>query len=307
MKNIMEDKKLPIEEFKWHLSEEQNITYLRASSVLPVEVSMMGAGLLGSIGIQDIALDLDFGGGCSKLLFRAAVSRGCIALVNDYIPNKDVNKFATFFLNYFCGANIKLQFTSIEEALSHMVASPLKFKCIDEPQLKTLLQICQKVVSPQTPNAQLILLQYIMDFMVSKEHRLRYFQAAWFATKCAKDNLDKLSSFTVVVGDELFEVDINIPKLLELLPTYDVAFNAGLFDKSKLPRKHVISNEEASLLPQQKKIEEHEHELKLKAKLFEWVEDYWCEECNSFGTGWCYYCPDCLYVIHPEHTKDDIK
>jgi len=110
----------------------------------------------------------------------------------------------------------------------------------------------------------------------------------------------------VVVGDELFQVDINIPQLFELLPNYDVAFNSGLFDKTKNPRKHVISNEEAALLPQRKAYKQHEeHELVLKSQLFEWVEDYWCDDCESFGSGWCYYCPECMYIAHPEHLKDE--
>jgi hypothetical protein len=98
MKCHMDNEKLPVEEFKWHTTTEENgVRYLRASAVLPVDYSMMGAGLLGSVGVHDLALDLDFGLGCSKLIFKAAVSRGCIALVDEVIPNKDSKQFATFF------------------------------------------------------------------------------------------------------------------------------------------------------------------------------------------------------------------
>jgi hypothetical protein len=292
---------LPAEEFKWHVSEEEGVRYLRASAVLPVEFSMMGAGLLGSVGVHDLSLDIHFGAGCSRLAFRAAVARGCIALVDDFIPNKDTKQFATFFLNYFCGANLKFQFTSIEEASAHVVASPL-LKIQDE-FVKNLLQVGQKLTSTQYTNAHMELLQLLLDFFGSEKEMLEYFQAAWFATKCAKDNLDHLSSITVVVGDELFQVDLNIPKLLELLPTQEMAFNSGLFDKTNLPRNFIITNEEASTLPMKQHYSDHEHDLELKSQLFDWVEDYWCDACECFGTGWCYYCPECMYIVHPEHLK----
>jgi hypothetical protein len=262
---------------------------------------MMGAGLLGSVGVQDLALDLDFGLGCARLAFKAAVSRGSIALVDDFVSNKDTKQYVTFFLNYFCGSKIRFQFSSVEEAISHFVASNF-LKHQQDAELRNLLLVVQKLVNTQQPNSHLELLQHILDFFVSKPQRLQYFQAAWFATKCAKDNVDKLTSITVVVGDELFEMDINIPKLLDLLPTYDLAFNAGLFEATNFPRKFVLTDEQAAGLPQRKACDQHEeHELILKERLFEWVEDYWCDICDSFGSRWCYSCPDCMFIVHPEH------
>jgi len=307
MKSHMDNQKLPVEEFKWHTTEENDVRYLRASAVLPVEFSMMGAGLLGSVGVHDLALDLDFGLGCSRLTFKSAVSRGCIALVDDFIPNKDTKQFATFFLNYFCGAKLKFQFSSVEEAMTHFAASNF-IKNHQDAELKNLVLVGQKLVNSQRSDSHLELLQHILDFFVSKPQRLQYFQAAWFATKCAKDNIERLTSITVVVGDELFEVDINIPKLFELLPNYEVAFNSGLFDKTDLPRKFVLSAGQAELLPQRKAYAGHEeHELILKNQLFEWLEDYWCDECDSFGSLWCYYCPECMYIVHPEHVINSVE
>jgi len=300
MKSQMDSEKLPVEEFQWHTTQEGYVKYLRASAVLPVEFSMMGAGLLGSVGVHDLSLDFDFGLGCARLAFKAAVSRGSIALVDDFVSNKDTKQFVTFFLNYFCGSKVRFQFSSVEEAISHLVASNF-LKNQNDAELRNLLLVAQKLVNTQQPNSHLDLLQHILDFFVSKPGRLRYFQAAWFATKCAKDNVDKLTSITVVVGDELFEVDINIPKLLELLPSYELAFNSGLFDTTNFPRKHVLTDEEASRLEQRKTYHDHEHELILKPQLFEWVEDYWCDECDNFGSRWCYCCPDCMYIVHPEH------
>jgi len=262
---------------------------------------MMGAGLLGSVGVQDLALDLDFGLGCAKLAFKAAVSRGSIALVDDFVSNKDTKQFVTFFLNYFCGSKIRFQFSSVEEAISHLVASNF-LKHQQNTELRNLFLVLQKLFNTQQPNSYLELLQHVLDFFVSKPQRLQYFQAAWFATKCAKDNVDKLTSITVVVGDELFEMDINIPKLLELLPAYELAFNAGLFDTTAFPRKFVLTDAQAAGLPERKAYADHEeHELVLKQQLFDWVEDYWCDACDSFGSRWCYYCPDCMYIVHPEH------
>jgi len=97
-------------------------------------------------------------------------------------------------------------------------------------------------------------------------------------------------------------MDINIPKLLELLPAYELAFNAGLFDTTAFPRKFVLTDAQAAGLPERKAYADHEeHELVLKQQLFDWVEDYWCDACDSFGSRWCYYCPDCMYIVHPEH------
>jgi len=184
--------------------------------------------------------------------------------------------------------------------MTHFAASNF-IKNHQDPELKNLVLVGQKLVNSQRSDTHLELLQHILDFFVSKPQRLQYFQAAWFATKCAKENLEKLSSIIVVVGDELFEIDINIPKLFELLPNYETAFNSGLFDKTDLPRKFIISDQEAARLQQRKAYRGHEHELILKNQLFEWVEDYWCDECDSFGSFWCYYCPECMYIVHPEH------
>jgi len=179
------------------------------------------------------------------------------------------------------------------------------FLKIKDEYVKNLLTIAQKITCDTHVGAHVELADHILSFMGSELDLLQFFQAAWFATKCAKDNLEDISKMTVVVGDELFEIDLKFPKLFEIFPSTEKAENMGLLDRGKLQRAFVLTNEEAEKYPKTKQWEGHEeHELELKERFFGWVEDYWCEECDAFGSGWCYMCQECGVVIHPEHLKE---
>jgi len=304
MQTRIEEEKLPIHEFKWHVTEENGEKFMRATIFLPEEFSVMGAGLLGSLGDHDLGMKMEFGGGCSHLSFKAACARGCSSgMTDDFVVNKDAKQFRQSFLSYFCGANLKFQFTSVEEAVYHEVASPLLK--IQDNFVKKLLEDGQKITrSTKEKNSHLKLLQHVLEYFGKNQDLLGYFKAVWEAIKYGKVNLDHLSVITVLVGNELYQVDFKDPHLLELLPTYQDMENSQKMEKENcLKPKFVITKEDAGNLPLKVVFQGHNsrHQLELKSQLFDWVEEYWCDDCGSLGKGWCYHCDQCMYVVHPEH------
>jgi hypothetical protein len=204
--------KLAGQELRWHITEESERYCLRVSTVLPGGFSMNGAGLLRTIGVNDMCLNIDFGvSGSSRLGFRAEVNR-TTALVDDLLSNKDMKHFYRFFLNYFCGAVLKFQFSCIEEAIAHTIASPLLK--IQESFVENLLQSGYRLTSNKSSTAaHMDLLQLILLFFGNHSILFDILEAAWLAIEEAKEDIEQISSISVVVGNELFQVDMNIPHL----------------------------------------------------------------------------------------------
>jgi hypothetical protein len=288
------------EEIKWQINEENNIKYLTAAAVLPKDYSLKGAGLLRGMGVNGLNLNIDFSEGSSRLAFRTEVYRQRVALEN--VSNQQVKSFGQFFFSYFCGANLKFNFTSLEEAMTHSVASPLLK--LNDNFVNQILQEGQKLSSTTDKRDNMALLEHIFHFYGNSKQALKFFKSAWLAINCiqANENLDQLSSMSVMVNNEVFKVEFMIPKLLEELPSQDMAKSSGLYDPVSRDYKFLVTDDEASKLAQRVNHKKHpNHGLVLTKKLLELVDDYWCDECSSFGKDWVYYCPECLYVVHPEH------
>jgi len=98
-------------------------------------------------------------------------------VINNFIPI-----VLYFFLNYFCGANLKFQFTSTEDAAAQIAASPL-LKSLDDAEIKNLVLVVQKLTSTQHTNSHLDLLQLILDFFCIEIGTVRVFPSCLVCNK----------------------------------------------------------------------------------------------------------------------------
>uniref|UniRef100_A0A6B2L2B3 EF-hand domain-containing protein n=1 Tax=Arcella intermedia TaxID=1963864 RepID=A0A6B2L2B3_9EUKA len=292
----------PLEDLKFHLSQEEGQRYLRCTAEIATQLSMMGAGLLGGIGIKDLSLDLEFGNNSSKISFLGSISRGSISMVEELVSNKELKQLGVFFLNNFIGADVKFKFSNLEELLDNFPTASVFTG--NQQYIKDVITAGQKLVSDSTSTAHVAMVEQVLAKLPDVPEALEVFQAAWFAVSCAKENIKELSSITIVVGDEVFEITTTIPRLFDLIPSKDQM--GGILNAIPVKPEFLLTDEEALKFPSEKQWKKHEaHELVLRNTLLDWVNHYWCDECETFGSGWCYACLECMTVIHPHHLKDE--